>query len=128
MAEFLVDRSLGRHVVPNAVRAQGHTVHTLWSVYGDAEQDLADTEFLGDAGRHGWAVLTGDMRIRRVAHELAVVEAEGVRMFALPRGHLRGVEQAARFVDNLPAILRACDRPGPYIYAVLRDRIERRWP
>jgi hypothetical protein len=61
-------------------------VHTLWSVYGDAEQDLADTEFLGDAGRHGWAVLTGDMRIRRVAHELAVVEAEGVRMFALPRG------------------------------------------
>ena len=79
MAEFLVDRSLGRHVVPNAVRAQGHTVHTLWSVYGDAEQDLADTEFLGDAGRHGWAVLTGDMRIRRVAHELAVVEAEGVR-------------------------------------------------
>lgn len=126
--EFLVDRSLGRYDVPAALRAQGQTVHTLWSVYGAAEENLADTAWLRDAGRWGWAVLTGNPRIRWTAHELAVVQVEAVQVFVLPRGQLRGAEQAARFVDNLAAIHRACERPGPFIYVVLPDRIERRWP
>jgi len=86
VAEFLVDRSLGRHVVPNAVRAQGHTVHTLWTVYGDAEQDLADTKFLGEAGRHGCAVLTAAEPPRtspRLARELSVGPRRHRRMRAL---------------------------------------------
>lgn len=59
-----MDRSLGRHIVPDAIRARGHTVHTLWTVYGESEQSLSDVEFLRDAGRNGWAVFTADMRIR----------------------------------------------------------------
>ncbi|MDQ3709406.1 MAG: hypothetical protein M3387_08940, partial [Actinomycetota bacterium] len=86
MAEFLVDRSLGRHVVPNAVRAHGHTVHTLWTVYGNAEQDLADTKFLGEAGRHGWAALTAAEPPRtspRLARELSAGPRRHRRMRAL---------------------------------------------
>jgi len=126
--EFLVDRSLGRHVVPTAIRSVGYVVHTLWSVYGDAEEGLADTEFLRDAGRNGWPVLTADASIRRRSHELTVVTAERVQLFALPRGGLRGVDQAARFVANLSSIVAACARPGPFVYSVLPSRIERRWP
>jgi hypothetical protein len=49
-------------------------------------------------------------------------------MFTLPRGNLTGRDQAARFLTNLDAIVHACQRPGPYIYSVLPDRIELRWP
>jgi hypothetical protein len=33
--EFFIDRSLGRRVVPNALRASGLIVHTMASVYGE---------------------------------------------------------------------------------------------
>lgn len=122
-----MDRSLGRHTVPDAIRAEGHTVHTLWSVYGEAEQSLSDIEFLRDAGRNGWAVLTADMRIRWVRDELATLQEGKVRLFALPRGGLTAREQASRFVRNLDRIVAACERPGPFIYAVHADRIERKW-
>ena len=32
---------------------------------------------------------------------------------------------ASRFLDNLPAITNACSEPGPFIYAVHQNRIER---
>lgn len=101
MPEFLIDRNLGRHVLPGALRSRGYVVHTLWSVYGQAEQVLADVDFLCEAGRNGWAVMTADMSIRRRPHELAVVEAEKVQMFGLPRGDLTGADQVARFTANL---------------------------
>ncbi|MDP9405561.1 MAG: hypothetical protein M3O86_03025 [Actinomycetota bacterium] len=126
--EFLVDRSLGRHQVPDALRAAGFVARTLFDVYGDAEEALADTTWLRDAGRSGWAVLTADPRIRRRHHELAVVRDEAVRIFALPRGDLRGVAQAARFTDNLARMLRACEQAGPFIYVVYANHIERRYP
>ncbi len=128
MPEFLIDRSLGRHIVPEKIRARGYTVRTLWSLYGDREETLADTEFLRHAGRNRWAVHTADARIRRRPHELAVVEAERVQLFALPSGGLRGVEQAQRFTDNLDRIVAACRLPGPFIYSVLPRGIQRRWP
>jgi hypothetical protein len=31
----------------------------------------------------------------------------------------------ARFLDNLPSITAACAEPGPFIYAVQTNRIER---
>jgi hypothetical protein len=31
---------------------------------------------------------------------------------------------AARFLDNLQAIAKACNEPGPFIYAVYQTRIE----
>ena len=128
MAAFLVDRSLGRNIVPNALRANGHTVHTLQSVYGAEEQLLADTKFLRDAGRNGWAVLTADARIRYRPHELAVLQAERGRLFTLSSGNLTGADQARRFVSNMAAIERACRREGPFIYVVYESRIEKRWP
>lgn len=126
--EFLVDRSLGRHQIPHAIRSHGYVVRTLFEVYGDQEEALPDTAFLRDAGRHGWVVLTGDATIRRRPHELKVVRDEGVRVFTLPRGNLRGAEQVRRFVESLGAIVHACELPGPFIYWVLAHRIERRYP
>ena len=50
--EFFIDRSLGRHQVPQALRAVGLTVHTMAEVYGEqAGQRLKDEDWLEDVGR-----------------------------------------------------------------------------
>jgi hypothetical protein len=45
--EFFIDRSLGRRVVPDALRASGLIVHTMASVYGErVAQGLRDETWL----------------------------------------------------------------------------------
>ena len=52
--EFFVDRSLGRHIVADALRALGFVVHAMADVYPDgADQGIADTQWIADADRHG---------------------------------------------------------------------------
>ena len=56
-------RLLGRYQLADALRAEGLVVHTLWSVYGTAEQRLEDHDWVADAGLHGWIVLSADKRV-----------------------------------------------------------------
>ena len=126
---FFIDRSLGRKIVAEALRACGLTVHTMASVYGeDAAQRLADDVWLRDAGARGWVVLMKDDAIRRRPAERDALVDAGVRAFCLTNAQLRGEEQAARFVDNRHRILRQARKPGPYIYGVYERRIARLWP
>jgi hypothetical protein len=56
--EFFVDRSLGRHIVPDRLRTTGATVHVMADVYGERiGQGLADIDWLRDAGAKGWVML-----------------------------------------------------------------------
>jgi hypothetical protein len=128
--EFFVDRSLGRHVVPNALREAGAVVHVMADVYGERiGQGLADEEWLRDAGEHGWAVLMKDAKIRYRPAELQVVIDHGLRAFCLTNANLRGVDMAERFVENLPRITRlAEEKRGPYIYGVHRQGVRVIWP
>lgn len=128
--EFFIDRSLGRHVVPDALRAAGATVHVMADVYGERiGQGLADEEWLRDAGERDWAVLMKDAKIRYRPAELQVVIDYGLRAFCLTNANLRGVEMAQRFVENLPRIIRIAEqRPGPYIYGVYSDTLRPLWP
>src|SRR2546422_93749 len=74
--EFFVDRSLGRHLLPDALRAAGFVVHTMVSVFGsDAEQKVDDVEWLQLAGDRNWLVLSKDARIRKRPHEIAEISA-----------------------------------------------------
>lgn len=128
--EFFIDRSLGRHVVPDALREAGAVVHVMADMYGERiGQGLADEEWLRDAGEHGWVVLMKDARIRYRPAELQVVIDHGLRAFCLTNANLRGVEMARRFVEHLPRIARIAEqRPGPYIYGVYRDAVRVVWP
>lgn len=128
--EFFIDRSLGRHVVPDALRTAGVTVHVMADVYGERiGQGLADVEWLRDAGAQGWVVLIKDDRIRYRPAELDALTTAGVRAFCLTNANLRGLEMAQRFVDQLPKITRiATEQPGPYIYGVYADGVRALWP
>jgi PIN like domain len=50
--EFFVDRSLGRHRVPEALRQTGWTLRTHHEVYGERDEQVADVEWLEFCGRH----------------------------------------------------------------------------
>ncbi|HEX6024959.1 MAG TPA: hypothetical protein VFZ00_23410, partial [Solirubrobacter sp.] len=105
--EFFIDRSLGRRIVPNALREAGVTVHTMADVYGEmVGQRLRDETWLFDAGRRGWVVLMKDDAIRRRPAEREALVAAGVRAFCLTNAQLRGADQARRLVAILDRILR----------------------
>jgi hypothetical protein len=127
--EFFVDRSLGRHVVPDALREAGVVVHVMADVYGERiGQGLADEEWLRDAGERGWVVLMKDAKIRYRPVELGVIVDHGLRAFCLMNANLRGTEMASRLVASLPRMLRIAQEPGPFIYGVYVTGLRRLWP
>ena len=127
--EFFIDRSLGRHVVADALRAEGLTVHTLASVYGEQEgQHVADEDWLRLAGGRGWLVLMKDDSIRRRPRELAAVQDAAVRAFCVTNASLTGAQYAALFVRHHHRIIQWGRHAGPYIYGVYERGLDRLWP
>ena len=117
---FFIDRSLGRNIIPGALRRAGAEVR----IHDEFFQPSAKDEvWLSEAGRQGWVVLTKDTRIRYRAVEINALLAAKVRAFVLTaRGDLQGREIAAIFVKALPAIKRlANNTPPPFIAHVSRD-------
>lgn len=117
---------MGRIQVPDLLRAQGLRLVTLAEHYGvPADEEIDDVTWLAEAGRHGWAVLMKDARIRRRPAEQRALVEHRVQAFCLAAGSLRSDEMAGRFVANLRAMAEACAEPGPFIYAVHATRIVR---
>lgn len=89
---------------------------------------LDDEEWIGDAGRRGWIILMKDAKVRYRPAELRALVVHSVRAFCLTNANVRGIEQAERFVANLPRIVRVAERPGPYVYGVYADELRLLWP
>jgi hypothetical protein len=125
LPDLFLDRSLGRIRVPRLLRSAGLRLVTLSDYYGiPADEGVADDEWLELAGHRGWVVFMKDTRIRYNRAEREAVKAHQVRCFCLANQHLAGDAMADRFLSNLDAIARACEEPGPFIYAVHQTRIE----
>ena len=115
---FFVDRSLGGKLVVEALRAGGATVIAHDDVF---PQDTPDIDWLAEAGRQGWVVLTKDSAIRRNPHEKAMYQDAGVRVFALTRKDLSGQEMSQIFADALPGMLkRATIVTPPFLFSISR--------
>ncbi|MBW0089664.1 hypothetical protein I4I73_02120 [Pseudonocardia sp. KRD-184] len=124
---FFTDRDLGRLAFPDGLRAAGLTVVTIFEHYGVEEsQTVVDDVWLPEAARRGWPVLCCDSkhRKRRRPAERAALLDSGVREFVL-NGNVPAAENVARVLQNLPAIVAACRRPGPFVFRVHPSRIER---
>lgn len=122
---YFVDRSLGSHLVADALREAGARVEVHDHHY---DQGCPDQEWLADVGSRGWVVLTKDRRIYyRQLERLAVAEAR-VRMFVLTAGDLGGAQMATAFVRALTAMERfAATHDPPFIATVSRDGGVRSW-
>ena len=116
---FFIDRSLGRRVVSQALRAAGEEV----IIHDDRfPQDVHDRVWLREAGAKGWVVLTKDSKIRYRQNEIAELLSARVRSFVLVSRNLLGSEMARIFVKALPAMKKLYgSQPAPFIAHIHRD-------
>ena len=86
-------------------------------------QTATDVQWLSEAGKNHWLVLTKDERIRYRVAEIAALRKAGVKAFVLTaRKDLTGQEMAEVLVKALPKIRRlASSQPPPFIAKVGRD-------
>jgi hypothetical protein len=125
---FLLDRSLGSKLVPRLLREAGFDLLTLADVYGEAEaQRSHDEVWLAYAGEHDLVVLGADDRIRYRAHERNAMSGGALRSFTIKNAQITGEVAASWYVKHQHRILRLCRKPGPYVYGVYEDRVERLW-
>ena len=114
---FFIDRSLGRKVIPAALRAVGEEVRIHDEHF---PQDAKDEVWLAEVGKRGWVVLTKDKHIRYRASEIQALRAANVRAFVLTsRGDLTGAEVSQIFVKALPSIKRLCEKTAPPFVALV---------
>jgi hypothetical protein len=119
---FYTDECLGRHEVPEALRAGGLTVETWFNHFPPRTEDVV---WLPYCGERGWVVLTKDKAIRRVEPEMDKVISTGVRMFTLPSGGMSGGQMAAIFLRNARRMARTLlKHPGPFVAVASYSGIE----
>ncbi|MFE0149648.1 hypothetical protein ACFWY5_21040 [Nonomuraea sp. NPDC059007] len=69
-----------------------------------------------------------DERFRYRQAEIEAVVEHQARCFVITRGDLTSAAYAERLIANQAALFAASDTPGPFIYAVHTDRLERLHP
>jgi hypothetical protein len=112
--------------LPALLRDAGLDLVTLAEQYGIPEdEDVTDVQWLTDIGKLGWVVFMKDGAIRHEPAEQAALTAHKVRCFSLTDRSKPAWVMANHFLNNLPAIVRACRDEGPFIYGVQDKRIER---
>lgn len=57
--------------------------------------------------------------------ERRALEVSRARCFCLANGYLSGAVMAQRYIANLDAITRVSTDPGPFVFAVHANRLER---
>jgi PIN like domain len=126
--EFFLDRSLGRHVVADALRAVGLSVQTMAERYPETEERVVDERWIREVTADGLVILMKDDEIRRKPLEQQAVLESGARSFVVTNANLKGEEVAKLFVDNCHRIMQRARKPGPYIYGVYAERLEKLFP
>ena len=119
---FLVDRCLGRYTIPNALSALGYRVELHSDHFIDRERD--DSTWLALAGARGWAVLSGDNRVRHNDIERQAVNDHLVRYFAFRSNNMSGTDQAQLLRKHDSRIREVLNRRiPPYIARITRSTV-----
>lgn len=117
--KFLLDASLGSGKVLRALQAAGADIVLVDDLYDPA---TPDEEWLTDAGKKGWVVLSKDKYIRRRLHERQALLDHDVAAFILTSGNLTGDEMAEIMAKALPKIISFVHKhPRPFIAKVVRS-------
>jgi len=126
LPKIFLDRSLGTYKVVKALRDKGIDCVALDEHFGrQAGQTIQDTEWLKLVGERGWIAFTKDKNIRWLTDEKDAVIQHKVKCFCLSSGELSAQQMTDRFLTNLEKIALACQEPGPFIYNVYENKIEK---
>ena len=126
LPHVFVDRSLGAVQLPGLLRAAGLTVTTMREHCGEqVGQGVDDPDWIALTAEKGWLGFNKDAAIQRNPLERRAVLESGARLFCVPQANITAAELGERYLRNFPAIYRAAQQPGPYIYGVYLDYIKR---
>lgn len=107
---FFLDRSLGKHIVADSLRAAGLQV----IVHDDRfPPDARDEQWLSMAGENGWVVLTKDSQIRYRTTEREAILESNARVFILVGGDLNAAQMAGILVRAIPSMTNFVARHEP---------------
>lgn len=117
---FFLDRGLGAHSVPGALRQAGWVLETMDERYGkDGSQRIQDAKWIEEATLARDVLLCKDLAIAHNPLEAQVVYMTSARVFALSKARLTGPTMAQWYADNEARIVAAALRAGgPYVMAV----------
>ena len=113
---IFIDRSIPRSVADGLKRVRGDVI---W-LEDRFAPDVPDSEWLAEAGREGWLVITRDKRIRHRPAEKDAIREHGVGCFVL--GHRKNLTREA-YLSFLPPLLDEMERlfaetSRPFVYVV----------
>lgn len=120
---YWVDRSLGRTIVPSALREAGVDIRLYDDLYDDPR--VPDVEWIPEVAARGWVILTKDKYIRRSPVELLALQRAGARYVCLSAGRMRGEEQGFCLVQQwktIDSVVRS--KPVPLIITVTRTAVQ----
>jgi hypothetical protein len=107
---LFIDRSLGKHVVADALRKAGASIE-IHDIHFPQKTD--DDVWLKFIGRKGWVGLTRDQRIRYNPRAKAAIKENKVILVTLVGKTGSGEQWAERFVKALKEIEEVAARATP---------------
>ena len=123
---LFTDRSLGRDQVPDAIRALGYTVFTIWDVFPQEHENrsVSDQQWLWHSARRAWVCLTYD-ELRRPPGVPRELRASGAEVFRFTNSLASAPQQIEAFTKNQHRIAHwAATRGGPYRRVIRADTVE----
>lgn len=121
-----MDRSLGRYVLPDRLRAAGLEVVRLTDVWPRREQRLPDDAWLRRCAAEGWAALSSDDAFLADYGQDAIA-ACGARVFHV-KASLTAATQADLVLNHLDAITRRFhETPPPFLARIRQDAVRITW-
>ena len=124
-ARFFVDRGVGSRIVPDGLRAIGWHVVTMDERYGtDASQRISDADWIRDSSTHDEVILTKDRAIAKRALEAEAIVSNSARVLVIGSANITGAESLERLIRHRRRIERLITEPGPFVWAVGRDRLD----
>lgn len=124
---FFLDRGLGAHIVPTALRARGWVLTTMDERYGaDRSQRIEDEQWISEATNRGEVLLCKDRAIARGPVEARAVYTHDARVFTLARADLPGSEMVTLFLAAEQRLVRMAGRAkGPYVVSISPNGLQR---
>ncbi len=118
---FFIDRGLGAHQIPSALRSAGWRVTTMRDRYGEQSgQNLADATWIRDATLARELVITKDHMVAHQPAEAQTIYMCNAGVFAFANANLTGEQMIQILLDQEAGIHRWASRVRPPYVVSLR--------
>lgn len=114
---IFVDENVGTEIVPEALRAAGHSVELL----GDhLERGVDDVDVLALCGQRGWIFLSKDLNISRNPAERSALLAANIHAVFFSKREANGPEMVAALVPAFKRLLKRFEQSQKPVHVVVR--------